>query len=156
MASRLGGELFRAFTANQMVPVLQTIGRGMRGGSPIQVFFVDAAWAPESARGETDRLRSSMIVMMRDILEKCVRHPDPAIRETYRELYTPFLEPLRNIRNLNYPDNFDGTAADEDETERSTAIGPDTYMLEDPEEFAAPFVPDPELKIPDFDEVTHD
>ena len=148
MASRLGGELFRAFTANQMVPVLQTIGRGMRGGSPVRVFFVDAAWAPESARGETDRVRSSMIVMMRDILEKCVRHPDPAIRETYRELYTPFLEPLRDIRNLNYPVTFDGAATDKDEIERST-IGPDTYMLEDPEEFAAPFVPD-------FEEVAND
>lgn len=156
MASRLGGELFRAFTANQMVPVLQTIGRGMRGGSPVQVFFVDAAWAPESARGETDRARSSMIVMMRDILEKCVRHPDPAIRETYSELYGPFLEPLRDIRNIEYPATFDGIATDEDETERSTVIGPNTYMLEDPDEFDAPLVPDTEMKIPDFDEVAHD
>lgn len=156
MASRLGGRLFRAFTANQMVPVLQTIGRGMRGGSPVQVFFVDAAWAPESAKGETDRVRSSMIVMMRDILEKCVSHPDPAIRETYRELYGPFLEPLRDIRNIEYPATFEAVISDEDEIERSTLIGPDTYMLEDPDEFEAPFVPDAEVKIPDFDELSHD
>lgn len=152
MASRLGGELFRAFTANQMVPILQTIGRGMRGGSPVQVFFMDAAWAPESARTETDHSRSSMIVMMRDILEKCVQTPDPAIRETYRELYGPFLEPLRNIRNVEYPATFDGMAADEGEIESSTEIGPGAYLLEDRDEFDAPLVPDVEMKIPDLDE----
>lgn len=156
MASRLGSKLFRAFTANQMVPVLQTIGRGMRGGSPVQVFFVDAAWAPESARGETDHARSSMIVMMRDILEKCMQHRDPAIRATYRELYGSFLEPLRDIRNIEYPTSFDRAEMDEDEFERSSAIGPDAYMLEDPDEFESPLVPDTEMKIPDFDEVAYD
>lgn len=156
MASRLGGELFRAFTANQMIPVLQTIGRGMRGGSPVQVFFVDAAWAPESAKGETDRVRSSMLVMMRDILEKCMQHRDLAVRETYRELYGPFLEPLRDIRNIEYPATFGGIVTDEDDIERSTTIGPDTYLLEDPDEFDAPLVPNVEIEIPDFDEVAYE
>ncbi len=156
MASRLGDKLFRAFTANQMVPVLQTIGRGMRGGSPVQVFFVDAAWAPESAKGETDPARSSMLVMMRDILEKCMQHRDPAIRATYRELYGPFLEPLRDIRNIEYPAAFDRVATDEDDVEGDAAIGPDTYLLEDPDEFDAPPATDVETEIPDFDEVAHD
>lgn len=103
MASRLGQELFRPFTANQMVNILQTIGRGMRNGCPVAVYFVDAAWAPNSTRGEPDTAQSSMLVQMRTILEECIAHSDPVSRQVYRELYGAFLEPLRRIEGLEYP-----------------------------------------------------
>lgn len=103
MASRLGEELFKPFTANQMVAILQTIGRGMRNGCPVAVYFIDAAWAPQSAKDKTDSPRDSMLVEMRDILQECVTHPDSLIREIYQELYGAFLEPLKRIKRVNYP-----------------------------------------------------
>lgn len=103
MASRLGAELFRPFTANQMVAILQTIGRGMRDGCPVAVYFVDAAWAARSTRGEPDSPRDSMLVQMRGILEECVTHQDPVKREIYRELYTPFLDALRRTEGIVFP-----------------------------------------------------
>ena len=103
MASRLG-ELFRPFTANLMVEILQTIGRGMRGHRPVQAFFVDAAWAPRSAEDETDASDTSMLVQMVDILADCVGHPDPAQRAIYRELYMPFFSPMSKMDGLNLPD----------------------------------------------------
>lgn len=106
MASRLGTELFKPFTANQMVAILQTIGRGMRNACPVSVYFVDAAWAPQSARDKPDSPRDSMLVQMRVILEECVAHPDPVIREIYEELYLAFLEPLRRIDKVIYPANL--------------------------------------------------
>ena len=106
MASKLGEELFKPFTANLMVAILQTIGRGMRNGCPVSVYFVDAAWAPQSARGKPDSPRDSMLVQMRVILEECVQHEDPVIREIYEELYLAFLEPLRAIKNIKYPANL--------------------------------------------------
>lgn len=106
MASRLGIELFKPFTANQMVAILQTIGRGMRNTCPVSVYFVDAAWAPQSAKGKADSPRDSMLVQMRVILEECVAHLDPVIREIYQELYLAFLEPLRRINKVKYPANL--------------------------------------------------
>lgn len=106
MASRLGPELFKPFTANQMVAILQTIGRGMRNGCPVAVYFVDAAWAPESTKDKPDSSRDSMLVQMRLILEECVSHSDPVTREIYRELYEAFLIPLRQIKRVEYPDDL--------------------------------------------------
>lgn len=105
-ASRLGAELFRPFTANQMVAILQTIGRGMRNGCPVAVHFVDAAWAPQSTADKPDDGRASMLVQMRLILEECVAHPDPVLREVYQELYLAFLEPLRKIERVVFPDEL--------------------------------------------------
>jgi hypothetical protein len=105
-ASRLGAELFKPFTANQMVAILQTIGRGMRNGCPVAVHFVDAAWAPRSTGEKADDGRTSMLVQMRLILEECVAHEDPAIRAIYRELYMAFLEPLRRVDRVIYPEDL--------------------------------------------------
>ncbi len=109
MASRLGSELFEPFTANQMVAILQTIGRGMRNGCPVAVYFVDAAWALQSTKEKPDSVRDSMLVQMRSILEKCVSHPDPVIREIYQELYGAFLMPLRLIEGVVFPDSLRAT-----------------------------------------------
>ncbi|MEM9538699.1 MAG: hypothetical protein AAGA60_04215 [Cyanobacteria bacterium P01_E01_bin.42] len=106
MASRLGEELFTPFTANQMVAILQTIGRGMRNGCPVSVYFIDAAWAPRSAEGKTDTPKDSMLVQMFKILQECMEHPDPVINAIYRELYKAFLEPLSNIQGVEYPEEL--------------------------------------------------
>lgn len=95
------GDYAEAFVADQMIIILQTIGRAMRGDCPAFVYFVDAAWAPNSAKGEVDTARSSMLVTMQTILEKCLNHLDPAKRECYKNLYQSFAQPLNNITNLN-------------------------------------------------------
>lgn len=104
-ASRLG-ELAVPFTADIMVDVLQTIGRAMRNGCPARVIFADAAWAPRSAVGERDTLRTSMLVAMRDILRARVGDADPVDAEIYQALYEPFLEPLSRCEGVNFPDGF--------------------------------------------------
>lgn len=107
MASRLGPDLFESFTANQMVAILQAIGRGMRNGCPVKVYFVDAAWAIKSTEDKPDSGRYSMLVQMRIILEKCMNDPDPVKKAIYQELYSAFLKPLRdNNMGVLYPDDL--------------------------------------------------
>lgn len=99
IASRLGAYA-EPFVADQMIIILQTIGRAMRGDCPAFVHFVDAAWAPCSAAGAPDTARTSMLVMMQEILHCCLTHPDPVKRECYDNLYTSFAHPLSSITNL--------------------------------------------------------
>lgn len=98
-ATRLG-QYIEPFVADQMIIILQTIGRAMRGDCPAFVYFVDAAWAPNSAQGQPDSARTSMLVMMQNILGDCLNHPDPVKRVCYENLYTSFAEPLSAISNL--------------------------------------------------------
>lgn len=94
------GKFAEPFVADQMIMTLQTIGRAMRGDCPAFVYFVDAAWAPQSANGLPDTERTSMLVMMQNILKKCLSHPDPAVRECYQNLYQSFSVPMSTIKNL--------------------------------------------------------
>lgn len=94
------GQYAEPFVADQMVIILQTIGRAMRGDCPAFVYFVDAAWAPNSAKGLPDTELTSMLVMMQSILQKCLNHPEPSVRECYQQLYQPFAAPLNKIANL--------------------------------------------------------
>lgn len=100
LVSQSLGRYAEPFVADQMIIILQTIGRAMRGDCPAFVYFVDAAWAPNSARGQADSERTSMLVMMQSILRKCLNHPEPAKRECYSNLYQTFAEPLNAIANL--------------------------------------------------------
>lgn len=99
-ARSLDEKLFEPFTANIAVPLLQTIGRAMRNGCPVQCFFVDRAWAERSSLGEEDDNRSSILVQLREILSKGINSPDAKEALLYRELYLPFLEPLKEISGL--------------------------------------------------------
>ncbi|AUH52532.1 hypothetical protein CXB49_17895 [Chromobacterium sp. ATCC 53434] len=99
-ARSLDEKLFEPFTANIAVPLLQTIGRAMRNGCPAQCFFVDRSWAERSSRGEEDDNRSSILVQLREMLNKGVNSSDPREALLYRELYLPFLEPLMEIDGL--------------------------------------------------------
>ncbi|MBX9679821.1 MAG: hypothetical protein K2X38_13750 [Gemmataceae bacterium] len=100
--SRLG-KLIQPFVADGMVDLLQTIGRAMRNGCKTRVFFVDAAFASNSARGMRDSYKTSMIVAMRDVLDELMANPDPIQREIYGLLYEPFLHPLRACENVLFP-----------------------------------------------------
>jgi len=99
-ARALRKDLFTPFTANVAVPLLQTIGRAMRNGCPVQCVFVDRAWAEKSSMGEADNAGSSMLVQLRVILEQGCNSADPREASLFRELYGPFLEPFRNIAGL--------------------------------------------------------
>ncbi|MCL2876541.1 MAG: hypothetical protein FWF12_09715, partial [Betaproteobacteria bacterium] len=107
------GKLFEPFTANTAVELLQTIGRAMRNGCPVQCFFVDRAWAEKTARNELDDENSSMLVQLRAILERGAASADPREAALYHALYGAFLEPLRNIKGLNTADSPESGDADE-------------------------------------------
>jgi hypothetical protein len=132
MASRLPDELFRAFTANQMVDILQTIGRGTRKDCAVQVFFVDAAWAPNSANGKIDQKRDSMLIQMLDILHECIEHPDAAHREIYTILYGDFYESLKDIRNVHFPAEFSDVVDDTPDGAHAVYFNP-PYVDDDDE-----------------------
>lgn len=100
LAAQALGKFAEPFVADLMIIILQTIGRAMRGDCPAFVYFVDAAWAPRSAYGESDTARTSMLVMMQQILYCCLTHPDPSKRECYENLYKAFSVPLGAIENL--------------------------------------------------------
>ncbi len=127
MASRLGPDLFEAFTANLMVAILQAIGRGMRNGCPVKVYFVDAAWAIKSTEEKTDSGRYSMLVQMRIILENCMKDTDPVKKAIYQELYRAFLQPLRDIEGVCYPDYLQ-TSDDDSDDEDDCEDGEDDYF----------------------------
>lgn len=102
-ASRLPKEFLTPFSANLLIPILQTIGRAIRRSSPAEVFFVDAAWAKRSAQKppEPDDNRSSVLVAMQQLLSKYVSDTDPAERAVMETLYGPFAEAFADIENLN-------------------------------------------------------
>ena len=99
-ARSLRKDLFTPFTANVAVPLLQTIGRAMRNGCPVQCIFVDRAWAENSSTGGTDDESTSMLVQLRSILEQGCESSDAQEALLFRELYGPFLEPFRNVVGL--------------------------------------------------------
>ncbi len=104
-ASRLHADILTTFAANLLVSILQAIGRGMRKGMPVQVYFVDAAWAEGSAKGLPETKRSSLLVQMRDILNACLDNPDPDLRDVYEALYGVFATAFDNIDGLIIPED---------------------------------------------------
>lgn len=99
-ASMLPEPVLLDFAANQIVPILQTIGRGMRNRMPVNAYFVDAAWAPRSAQEQADNRRSSVLVLMREILSDLVHDTDLDLRDIHTELYGMFYEAFEDINNL--------------------------------------------------------
>lgn len=99
-SARSLGPYAEQFVADQMIMILQTIGRAMRGDCPAFIYFVDGAWAPMSAIGQADTPRTSMLLMMREILRKCIEHEQPAIRACYENLYRTFFTPLSQVQGV--------------------------------------------------------
>lgn len=91
----------------QLVALWQTAGRGVRGGSSVRVHFCDAAFAPNSARGERDNQETSLLVAMRKELDRYLNNdrqadgPVDRELEVCRALYEPWAAMLSNIANLN-------------------------------------------------------
>lgn len=98
--SRLPPKYRRAFAANLLIPVLQTIGRAIRGSRPADVYFVDAAWASQSCDGKPDTERTSVLVVMQKLLRNYMRTPDPGQRAILQALYQPFAEAFADIDGL--------------------------------------------------------
>jgi hypothetical protein len=113
-ASQLDDLTLQAFAANLPVVVLQMVGRGMRGHMPVEVYFVDAAWAPRGAEGLPDTPRSSVLVTMRHILGACVAAPDPDQRAIYQALYGIFAAAFQDINGVLFPDGQTAEADEED------------------------------------------
>jgi len=70
---------------------IQAVGRLVRGGVPMRVRFVDAAWAPESAQHlrdssyrKHDNARSSLLVAMMETLESLISGSDAIGQNLYR------------------------------------------------------------------------
>jgi pPIWI RE three-gene island domain Z len=144
IASQLDDETLEAFAANLLVAVLQTIGRGMRRGMPVEVYFVDAAWAPESAEGRPDTKRSSVLVGMREVLLDCLNAADSVKQAIYRAVYGPFEAGFRDIDGLAI---VPATATEVDDDLRPSTAGLEDAMDDfDPD---AEAVPVPERHEPD-------
>ena len=111
--SQLAPETRRAFAANLLVDILQMIGRGIRKGMPVEVYFVDAAWAPKSALGETEAANSSVLVEMQAVLRHCLNVQDPDERGIYEALYGQSWEAFREIDGLIPPNiSHEGTPSE--------------------------------------------
>lgn len=101
-AQRLPKEFRKAFAANLLIPILQTIGRAIRGGSPADVYFIDAAWAPNSAEQKPDSSQTSVLVTMQKLLRAYLGpNSRPAdCPPVLRALYEPFGSAFHAIDGL--------------------------------------------------------
>ena len=91
------------FAWDMLAPLWQTIGRGIRGGSPVFIGFVDYAFAPLSFDGEEhgDTPSSSALVQS---LYQLKLATDPATNSTEHDvarlLYKPFYDALSKTEGL--------------------------------------------------------
>ncbi|MCS6937731.1 MAG: hypothetical protein RMJ55_10130 [Roseiflexaceae bacterium] len=83
-----------AFTWTQLVTIWQVIGRLVRGGSPAQVFFCDAAFAPRTVEGSMDAPDSSLLASMRSVLRPYFSPDDRSVSATDRSLVQALYGPL--------------------------------------------------------------
>ncbi|MFI6630743.1 hypothetical protein ACIBI7_17885 [Nonomuraea fuscirosea] len=110
--SRLSPWEKRAFAWDQLVTMWQVIGRLVRGGVPARVVFVDASFAPKTARalspGATgpvpveDGLLSalhSILTPYFDARADPAAFPDPADPALARLLYQPLYNALSNLEH---------------------------------------------------------
>lgn len=88
-----------------LTPLWQTIGRGIRGGCPVHVGFVDYAFAPRSFAPGTaaDTPESSVLVQCLRQLEQAMDSTiNRADQEVARLLYQPFHDALATTRGLRF------------------------------------------------------
>lgn len=100
VSSALPPHLYRAFVANQIVMILQTIGRATRGNRPAQVFFVDAAWAPKTAKGLPDAANTSLLIAMHELLQQGMNSSSAALAQLYQSAFGEFFQPLSRIQGV--------------------------------------------------------
>lgn len=109
--SRLSDPEKRSFTWDQLVTIWQVIGRLVRGGVPARVVFVDARFAPRTARLLSPGAAASpppqedgLLTGLRDVLAPYFAEgtvppdcPDPGNPAVARLLYAPLYKALRDI-----------------------------------------------------------
>ena len=89
----------------QLIAIWQTVGRTVRGGSETRVHFCDAAFAPETAKGESrDSPQTSLLVAMRTELDRYLNQEsaarDPRAHAVANALYGPWASALKHIEGL--------------------------------------------------------
>lgn len=88
---RLRKDDHRAFVANSLVTIYQTIGRTIRGGTTTRVYFCDAAFAPKGGPGrgsgaESDTIHTSLLLAIASLLREVLEPPRArATLETRRD-----------------------------------------------------------------------
>jgi len=114
--SRLSDHEKTSFTWDQLVTIWQVIGRLVRGGVPARVVFVDARFAPRTAKllspGATSAplpREDGLLTGLRDVLAPYFSEsaplpdcPDPADPAVVRLLYAPLCKALRAIEHHTY------------------------------------------------------
>ena len=101
----LPAEYKAQFAWDMLTPLWQTIGRGIRGGRPVFVGFVDNAFAPLSFGdvGRLDTPNSSALVQCLNQLRLAVSETsNPNEFEVARLLYQPFYDALQKTEGLRY------------------------------------------------------
>lgn len=92
------------FAWDMLTQLWQTTGRGIRGGRPVFVGFVDYAFAPKSfdSTGEkTDTAATSSLVQCITQMDNAIRRQSSTDeRKIAGHLYQPFYDALKNTRNL--------------------------------------------------------
>jgi hypothetical protein len=84
-----------AFVWNLGVRIYQTIGRGMRGGQPVEVYFLDAAFAPGRADGAPDSPQTSVLAALHaELTSLCGPEPDRRWSSRDRVLGATIWQPL--------------------------------------------------------------
>ncbi|MFI6324793.1 hypothetical protein ACIBG8_45220 [Nonomuraea sp. NPDC050556] len=87
----------------QLVTIWQVIGRLVRGGQDAQVFFCDAAFAPNTAGPDdlTDTAATSLVIGLRSVLDPYfdLSSTDPE-RFLVEALYGPLHQALRNVKGM--------------------------------------------------------
>jgi hypothetical protein len=109
--SRLSDHEKTSFTWDQLVTIWQVIGRLVRGGVPARVVFVDARFAPRTAKllspgaaAASLPQEDGLLTGLRDVLAPYFAEgapppdcPDPADPAVARLLYAPLYKALREI-----------------------------------------------------------
>ena len=98
----LSAEHKAQFAWDLLAQLWQGVGRGIRGGCPVFVGFVDSAFAPESFNESRDTPASSALVQAVHQLRMALDSSNGEDVEVARMLYQPFYDALKHTEGLNY------------------------------------------------------
>jgi hypothetical protein len=99
----LSAEYKAQFAWDMLTPIWQTVGRGIRGGCPVFVGFVDYAFAPRSfdaLEGGDTGDSSALIQCLLQLEQAMTVIADPAERVVAKLLYEPFHDALARTEGL--------------------------------------------------------
>lgn len=98
----LSAEHKAQFAWDLLAQLWQCVGRGIRGGCPVFVGFVDSAFAPESFNDSRDTPASSALVQAVHQLKMALESSDSDDVQVAQMLYRPFYDALKETEGLNY------------------------------------------------------